>query len=101
LRLFLWYLVPNIYANCEVIVLAMIGPEARKKDQIKEHAEEMGMDNSSDFSGEKAHSDGGHGDGEEAARTMDNKLERGNKRSEDTIENEGIDKVYPAQKIVV
>lgn len=71
-----------------VIVLAMIGPEARKKDVIKEHAAEMGMDDSSDFSGEKVHSgrhSDGHAEGQQAGH-MSN-TERATTRSEDTFEN--------------
>jgi hypothetical protein len=61
-----------------VIILTMIGPEARKRDHIKESGDKY----SSEFSMEKTHSHGyteGH-----ANRYTDGKRR---KKSEDTIEN--------------
>jgi hypothetical protein len=41
-----------------VIVLTMIGPEARDMDHVKEHAAELEVDQSSDLYEDKAHADG-------------------------------------------
>jgi hypothetical protein len=75
----------------------MIGPEARKVDHIKEHAE-MGEENGSDFTEGKAHSDG-HGEGQASGYVE--KLEDGGRaHSEDTLENQGIGKTNHPEKTI-
>ena len=67
-----------------VIILTMIGPEERKVDHIKEHAE-MGEENGSDFTEGKADS---HGHAE------------GRTHSKYALENEAIEKMnYPERTI--
>lgn len=79
-----------------VILLTMIGPEARKKDHIKEPAAEIGMDNCTDFSMAKGRSDGGHVD--ESGIGNVEKLEKERKHSEDSLENEGIGNVHASEE---
>jgi hypothetical protein len=74
----------------------MIGPEARKVDHIKEHAE-MREENGSDFTEGKAHSDG---HGEEQADIYAAKSEGGRTQSEDNIGNQGIGKMNHPERTI-
>ena len=88
MRLPLRYLV-GVSILILVIILTMIGPEARKVDHVKEHAE-MREEIGSDLTEGKADSDG-HAEGQPDGHTEE--LGGGRKQSEDTFENEDIGKM--------
>ena len=53
-------LLPFSYLLIAVIVMTMIGPEAREVDHIKEHEAEFRGETSSDLSNDKIHDSPGH-----------------------------------------
>jgi hypothetical protein len=79
-----------------VIILTMIGPEERKVDHIKEHAE-MGEENGSDFTEGKVDS---HGHAEGQADDHMEILEEGRTHSQYTLKKEGIGKMNHPEKTI-
>lgn len=59
-----FYGISHYFSNrlLPVIILTMIGPEARKVDHIKEHEAQFREDISSDHSGDKIQDNTGHGE---------------------------------------
>jgi len=87
--LFLWYLIVFSQRLIAVIVLTMIGPEARQVDHIKEHEAEFREDQSSDHSGDKIHDNAGHVEkfsGEHSDTNIHQEL-HGERRSEATLDD--------------